>query len=374
MILKKKPLGVYVHVPFCLRKCPYCSFYSTASLSLIPAYVSSLCRQVVSHAQSFDLSNFVVDSIYFGGGTPSLLSSSQFAQIFDTINRVFKMGNNLEISIECNPSSLNLLFLKELKQVGFNRLSVGVQSASDKELRMLGRAHFFEQARCVLSLAGDVGFENLSADLMIGLPGQTLKDLFFSFEQFSLLPLTHLSVYMLKIEKGTPFNLQFSKAELPNDDELANFYERAVYFFNEKGFRQYEISNFAFPGFECYHNLKYWTMQPYFGFGPSAHSYFEGRRWSTESNIELYLTNSFQIQIEPAIVSKKEEWLMLRMRLSLQIKFTELAQRGFKLASFKNKLKQLASSKLVNLTNSGFTLTTKGFLVQNSIVLFLVES
>lgn len=371
--MSKKKLGLYIHVPFCLKKCAYCSFYSLSNLSLIPSYVDCLCEHIEFQARAFNFSNVVVNSIYFGGGTPSLLSGLQLERILSLLFKKFNVAANAEICMECNPSSLSLQFLKELKALSFSRLSIGVQSAVNSQLKFLGRLHSFEQCRQIFDFAVLAGFRNLSADLIIGLPGQTLNDLIYSFEQFSLLPLTHISIYILKIERGTPL-FSANLVNMPSDDELALFYERAVVFFKGKGFVHYEISNFAMPGFECVHNLKYWTLQPYLGFGPSAHSYFNGQRFFVKPSLKLFLAKFFNSQPDVFQVEPCLEWLMLRTRLSRPVFLNELVEQGFEIAHLEPKLQQLARANLIEkVGSSGFVLTARGFLVQNSVVLFLAE-
>lgn len=369
----KKKLGLYVHVPFCLKKCSYCNFYSLPKLNLIPNYIESLCAQIALQKRRFNLTNFEVDSIYFGGGTPSLLKPAQLDRILKAIYKVFNVKAGAEQSVECNPCSLNETFLKNLKLLQFNRLSIGVQSALNSELKLLGRLHSFDQAQQAFNFAVAAGFVNLSADLIIGLPGQTLKDLAHSVQAFSKLPLTHLSAYILKIEPNTPlFSAQ--REDLKSSDELAEFYEFVVSSLKSKGFVHYEISNFALPGLECKHNLKYWNIDDdYLGFGPGAHSKVCGQRFFIEPNLELYLAGNFKTENEPELISKNIEWLMLRTRLSRPVFFDELVDHNFNMADLKPKLNQLAQKALVSLTPSSFAMTTKGFLVQNALILFLTS-
>lgn len=371
--MSKKKLGIYIHVPFCLKKCAYCNFYSSTKLNFIPDYIQNLCEQIELQPQLFDFSNYEVNSIYFGGGTPSLLNSRQIGKVLGKLFATFKVGVEPEISLEGNPSSMDKQFLTELRNLGVNRLSIGVQSAMNAQLQKLGRLHSFERSKQVFDFAVSAGFANLSADLIIGVPGQTSTDLFYSFEQFSQLPLTHISIYILKLERGTPFFLA-NFDNMPSDDEVASYYEQSVDYFTRRGFVHYEISNFAKPGFECVHNLKYWQMQPYLGLGPGAHSYIKGQRFFVEPSLRLFLDKRFTTIKEQALgIEFKLEWLMLRSRLNTPIKLKELEEHGFKADQLEPKLKQLARAKLIELEGAGFKLTTSGFLVQNSIVLLLAN-
>ena len=371
MKVSKKQLGLYLHVPFCLQKCGYCNFYSVTDLTFISRFVDCLCEQISLQKRLFDLMGFEVDSIYFGGGTPSLLNATQFDRILNEIYKTFFVSPVVEVSLECNPCNLTFQFLSDLKLLQFNRLSVGIQSAVDSELRLLGRVHSFYQASRGCSIAFDVGFSNISADLIVGLPGQTFKSLAYSLTSLSKLPLTHLSLYILKIEPGTRFaSTRFFN--LPDNDMQAVFYETASDFFQRKGFSHYEISNFALPDFECVHNLKYWTLQDYLGFGPGAHSFFGNHRFFVKPDMMLFLNHCFDTRLElPFSTITKEEWLMLRLRLKQPVLFSELIDHGFNLSFLKFKLQQLACAHLINLTSTGFYMTSKGFLLQNRVFLFL---
>ncbi|MDE7290101.1 MAG: radical SAM family heme chaperone HemW, partial [Oscillospiraceae bacterium] len=268
--------GLYIHVPFCVRKCRYCDFYSVTDLSLTEAYTKAVLRNVAGISDEFD-------TIYFGGGTPSLLSAEQISKILSAV----KIVPNAEISMECNPNSVTENYLKDIFSIGVNRLSFGVQSFCGTELKMLGRLHTAEEAIASINSAHAVGFENISADIMLAVSGQTKESLLQSLDVLGTLPLTHVSAYMLKVEDGTPLARDEKLlAEIPDDDTTAEMYLLAVKKLESMGFEQYEISNFAKKDFECRHNLKYWHCEEYYGIGPAAHSFVSGERYCCPKSVE----------------------------------------------------------------------------------------
>ncbi len=364
-----KQLGIYIHTPFCVKRCNYCNFFSNTNLNLIDLFIKSLCFEIANF-NLFNLDKYEVNSIYFGGGTPNLIKLKELDKILNVIYSKFKVSSNTECSIELNPNLVSYNYLAGLQSLKFNRLSIGVQSAVDSELKILGRLHNFKQAREAVLLAQRAGFSNLSTDLMVATPSQTESSLMESLVKLTELNVMHISAYQLKIEKGTPF---FNKYDEKSADEVAKFYEIVVNFLRYKNFKNYEISNFAKVGFECVHNLKYWNMEPYLGFGPSSHSYFEGKRFSCESNLELYLKCKFKRVFDFDRFDINLEWLMLRSRLQEPISFTQLAEHGYLNDRFKDRLIKLEKQGLVTIFDKSFKLTSKGFLVQNSILIYLTE-
>ncbi|MFA5658748.1 MAG: radical SAM family heme chaperone HemW, partial [Oscillospiraceae bacterium] len=266
-------VGLYFHIPFCMRKCPYCDFYSLVfSEEMQDEFTAAVVRNILSCGGES------VDTIYFGGGTPSLLSAESYVKIFKAISDNFKLESP-EISLEANPGTIDYNKLKRLRELGFNRISFGVQSLSDNELSALGRIHTSAQAENAVILAKSAGFENISADIILGLIGQDENSLSSTIDRLCSLPVSHISAYMLKIEKNTPFNSPEIIRQLPDDEKTADIYLFAAEKLEKNGFLQYEISNFSKPGLECRHNLKYWRCEEYIGIGPSAHSYFNNKRY-----------------------------------------------------------------------------------------------
>lgn len=270
--------ALYVHVPFCLHKCPYCDFNAYSGLGrLIEPFVEALCREIVSY------SGLHVPTISFGGGTPSLLSGAQLTEVLKSCRSCLDIAPDAEISLEANPGTLDLPLLEAYREAGVNRLSFGAQSFHNNELRWLGRDHTADQTRNAVAVARKAGFENLSLDLIFGLPGQTLHAWEESLVQALSLAPDHLSCYALTVEDHTPLGRRVSsgRTPAPDSDVQADQYELAQDLLDQAGFVHYEISNWARPGYESRHNMTYWRNEPYVGVGPGAHSYFEGRRFST---------------------------------------------------------------------------------------------
>ena len=279
------PLGIYVHIPFCRQKCIYCDFYSLPNRE---EEMDAYCAALETRLLETDFSGCAADTVYFGGGTPSLLDPARLNAVLETVYRACKVVPEAEITLEANPDSAgDRNALRDLRSAGFNRISLGMQSASDAELASLGRVHTMEQVRRAVDAARWAGFDNLSLDLIYGLPGQTVETWRKNLEAaVSLLP-EHLSCYGLKAEKGTP--LYARRDLLPCEEIQAEMYLETVKFLEVNGFLQYEISNFAKPGRESRHNLKYWTLGEYAGFGPGAHSDFRGVRCAWPRDLTEWL-------------------------------------------------------------------------------------
>ncbi|MDP2960909.1 MAG: radical SAM family heme chaperone HemW, partial [candidate division Zixibacteria bacterium] len=280
------PTGIYIHIPFCLSKCPYCDFNSIVYNSeLAEEYVKSLIKEIQLFSQNVN-GKVVAETIYFGGGTPSILKSSQLGDILEKLFTSFGIQADSEMSLEANPGTLTRIKTKELKGLGFNRVSLGAQSFIDEELKTLGRVHTSKQAVKSYKILRDF-FENLNLDLIFGIPGQKLKTWRKSLNMaLKLLP-EHLSTYSLTLEEGTPFYLLWKdkKLSLPEEDSVRKMYLEAIGLLKSQGYRHYELSNFALKGFECRHNLRYWDGTEYIGFGAGAHSYQKGIRWGNIKDI-----------------------------------------------------------------------------------------
>jgi oxygen-independent coproporphyrinogen III oxidase len=283
-------IGIYVHIPFCLQKCAYCDFPSYAGLEdLFSDYTAALCREIAGRGGL--LSNSQVDTVYIGGGTPTLLPTDQLLQILDSLRRNFSLCSEVEISIEANPGTVDQAKLMALRAAGFNRLSLGVQSFSDPVLRQAGRIHSAFDAIKAITVAQASGFANINVDLMYGFPDQTEADFRASIAQAVALEVTHISAYGLKVEEGTPLAAELSAGRvlLPDEDRDLAMYELAVEKLPASGYSRYEISNYAKPEAQCRHNLKYWRYQPYLGFGAAACTFADGRRSTNTKDIEEYL-------------------------------------------------------------------------------------
>lgn len=301
--------GVYIHLPFCLSKCPYCDFYSFregADGVTADAYVNALICEIASEDK------FCADTVYFGGGTPSLLGEKRIYKILNALAP--SLDGECEITLECNPKTVDFNSLKAYRAAGVNRLSVGAQSFCDGELRALGRLHTASEAVNAVTDAHRAGFDNVSLDLMLATPGQTASSLSQSVRTAVSLGVSHVSAYILTIEKNT----RFYKAgvSLPEDDTVAQMYLNTVYGLNAAGIKQYEISNFAAIGFESRHNLKYWRCEEYKGFGASAHSFENGvRRCHSRSAAEYIKTRGRIIKVTDEKAGGFTEYAMLRLRL-----------------------------------------------------------
>lgn len=349
--------GLYIHVPFCVRKCRYCDFYSVTELSLTEDYTRAVVRNIGAVRDTFD-------TVYFGGGTPSLLTAEQLFRILSAA----EICGGAEVSMECNPNSVTDRYLKDIFCAGVNRLSFGVQSFNDTELRSLGRLHTAEEAVAAVYSAERAGFENISADLMLAVGGQTMKGLARSLETAAGLPLKHISAYMLKIEEGTPLSgdAEYYKT-LPSEDDTADMYLYAVEYLADKGFEQYEISNFSKVGFECRHNLKYWRGEEYYGIGPAAHSFVDGERRYCPKNLQSFLTAETQENVFLEYGGDADERAMLTLRLT---------KEGLDLSEYPKAVKPaelLAKNGLLKNENGFLKLTPKGCLVSNAIIASLTE-
>lgn len=283
-------LGLYVHIPFCRQKCLYCDFASYAQTEhLFDAYTTALCQQIA--AQGGMLCKPSVDTVYIGGGTPSILPVPLIEKILAALTANFSIQPAAEISMEANPGTVTQEQLTALKALGINRLSFGVQSFNDKLLTAIGRIHRTVDSISAVEHAFAAGFTNISIDLMYGLPGQTYDGFVSELEQAAALGTSHLSVYGLKLEEGTPLAAAFDNGRLtlPEEADEEAMYDLMTAFLPEKGLLRYEISNFACQGKECRHNLKYWHYEPYLGFGCAAHSFFHGERISQIADLEEYI-------------------------------------------------------------------------------------
>lgn len=362
----KEPVGVYIHVPFCLSKCPYCDFYSVKSdSSLIESYVAAVCRAIKHSGED----GRRVDSIYFGGGTPSLLDKKYLSGILEALDRTFVFAGP-EITLEANPAAALVRGLRGLRSAGFNRISFGVQSAVDAELSALGRLHTAEDARRSILAANDAGFENISADLMLGVPRETGESLKHSIDFLTDLPLSHISAYMLKIEEGTAFAKSGERMLCPDEDSAAEIYLDCVKALEGEGFSQYEISNFAKKGMESLHNLKYWRCEEYLGIGPSAHSFISGRRFYTPRNLKSFIEagNPASLVVSDGDGGGFEEYAMLRLRLCEGLDLTVAAKKfGMDTEKIAKKAAVLERQGLLSLKKNIISLTPKGFLLSNPV-------
>lgn len=364
-------IGLYIHVPFCDGKCAYCSFFSKkAGVTEFDTYTDNLIRMISLWGESV---NLAVDTVYFGGGTPSLLGHERLVRIIGQVYNRFDVTDNAEVTIEVNPTSTSDLDFTELRKAGFNRLSVGLQSANDNELKILGRRHSAGDVEHTVKRAKAAGFDNISLDVMLAVPEQTSDSLDKTLEFCASLGVQHISSYILKVEKGTPFFANRDKLSLFNDDEQAAFYEQSVYKLAQLGYKQYEISNFCISGHESRHNLHYWHDDEYLGLGPSAHSFLDGKRFYYDNSFESFYGNKTVFE---SYGGDSEEYIMLALRLSEGLRFTDYKERfGHDVSdSLIKAAKRLEQNGLCRVTDKAVALTVKGFLVSNSVIAYLIEN
>lgn len=371
-----EPVGLYIHVPFCDGKCPYCDFFSLrGSEKTMDEYTECIIRELKKYKKEYPA--LQADTLYFGGGTPSLLGARRLCRILTVAKEAFGL-ENAEITLEANPDkSLKELF-GQVRQAGVNRISLGLQSADERELHTLGRQHTAQQAAQAVADARDAGIAKVSLDLMLAVPGQTRQSLRNSIRFCLEAGVTHLSAYLLRVEEHTAFWQQRQTLCLPDEEESARLYESACAQLEAGGLRQYEISNFAVPGCESRHNLKYWNLQPYLGFGPAAHSYFLGRRFYRTRSLRAFLNGE-----EPLPETDEEipagsftEYAMLRLRLTEGL--TEAGCRACFGSGIPEEVRRAArryeAAGLTRTGPAGIQLTTQGFLVSSALLAELLFS
>ena len=370
-------LGIYIHIPFCRSKCDYCDFYSLAGQdSDMDAYQKALLVHIKETAPLAQ-----VDTIYFGGGTPSYYGAKRLVEILALLKKQFRVLRDAEITLEANPDSVNAKTLNTLYRAGFNRLSLGVQSACDEQLRCVHRPHTFQQAKDAVAAARKAKFKNLNLDLIYGLPGQDASSWQNTLKEVLALEPDHLSCYGLKVEEGTPLHERVARGEpLPDDDAQADMYLWTVEQLEQAGYPQYEISNFARPGMHSRHNLRYWLTRPYIGFGPGAHSDFGGRRYSFIRDLKGYidgvLTGKSIIDSSDLIPDRERssEYLMLRLRTTLGIEEWEYRRSYFmNFDPIESKLLTYEQHGWAMRDGRRWRLTAKGFLVSNQLIADLLD-
>lgn len=358
-------ISLYIHIPFCKSKCPYCDFYSkTANESDYDQYTDILIDKIKYWSNK---TNKKVSTVYFGGGTPSVLGADRLCNILLEIKKNFCICENAEITSEINPDTGKTIDFKKLYECGFNRISIGLQSAVDKEIEMLGRIHTPNDAKLTVERAKLAGFNNISLDLMMGVPYQTEESLKKSIDFCNECGVTHISSYILKIEENTRFYELKDSLMLADEDEQANLYLYAVNYLEKLGFKQYEISNFAKEGYESKHNSNYWKCNEYIGIGPSAHSFFKGKRFYYGRSIEDFANN---IIIDDGTGGNNEEFIMLSLRIKSGLCFNEYEEKfGRPIPlSLKNKAKLYENAGFMKIDDDRIFFTAKGYLVSNTII------
>lgn len=364
-------IGLYLHIPFCDGKCFYCSFFSQKLDSkAMDAYTDHLKSAIKRYGSRIDRT---VDTVYFGGGTPSLLGTGCLTELLSTVKQAFSVAKDAEITAEVNPSSSDMLDFKAMREAGFNRLSIGLQSANEEELKALGRRHTVADARSTVYAAQSAGFDNISLDVMLAIPHQTADSLRKTLDFCAESHVQHISAYILKIEHETQFYRMREELPLFDEDAQAAIYEEAVRYLEALGYRQYEISNFCLPGRESRHNLKYWHDEEYLGLGPSAHSFLGGKRFYYDNSFDDFYADRLT---DEGSGGDEEEYIMLALRLTEGLRFDTFEKRFAHPVSEKMRIaaKQLEDKGLVILSASSLSLTVKGFLVSNAVIAYLLEN
>jgi len=376
--------GLYIHIPFCISKCGYCDFYSIIDTSLANTFTNALLDEIRLTAYSLKTKE-IFDTIYIGGGTPSLLKPDQISSILETLSDNLTIDDNCEITCEINPGTLDAGELKELLALGINRISIGVQSFNHDELIKLERIHSVDESVNAISDCREVGFENINLDLIFAIPDQTLSKWNYTLKKaLSFLP-EHMSVYNLTYEQGTPFYRKMMDGQIVRADEQKeiSFYTKAHSLLNESGYIHYEVSNYARTESDfSRHNYKYWQHIPYLGFGPSAHSFWENSRWANINSVHEYITKIRKAETPHVFNEKLEkhqlmsEHILLALRtyqgLSL-IDFENLFGMNF-LNKFARETEKLIENKLAIVQEEYFRLTDRGILVCDEILLqFTIE-
>ena len=372
----KTPLGIYIHVPFCRSKCQYCDFYSvtTKEDKWIFGYQDAVCEHIREAGALAP--DYIVDTIYFGGGTPSFFGADGMAAILTAIRKAFTVSHTAEITFEANPDSVSDRLLRRLRSEGFNRVSLGIQCDDDEILKKIGRPHSYAQAVAAVKRIRKFRFKNLSLDLMYGLPGQTLESWERTLKNVLKLQPEHISCYGLKVEEGTPLYEYKDFCNLADDDTQADMYLSAVEILRQHGYRQYEISNFCRKGNVSRHNLKYWNGDPYLGFGPNASSDFGGSRFTIVRDLPAYIEGirtGGQVLSEVQELGSRDragEYIMMRLRTVGGVDPREYEKRFLlPFAPMEKYLQQCKERGFAVKTFDGrWHLTPNGFLISNTII------
>ncbi len=374
--MKARPAGLYIHVPFCLSKCAYCSFYSIKSVNLIPDYLTALKKEINFYSKDFHS----FDTIYLGGGTPSLLSPEQLASIFSAIYKTYKIAADAEITLEANPGDISPEYLKALRSLGINRLNIGIQSFDDKLLQFLGRRHSAKEAIAVIDAARQAGFDNLGIDLIYGVQGRGIKSWKNTLQRAASFSPEHIACYQLSLDKKAPLYKMYSQEgwQLPSEEAGLKLFSTTAEELEKAGYIHYEVSNFASnANLKSRHNMKYWRHVPYLGLGPGAHSFLEQKRWWNKSSVRNYLAEIAQNQmpVEDSEILTLEQLQLEALFLGLRTK------EGIDLQLYKHKyeidllvekkviIKKLLEDKLVSIENGFLSPTRKGLAVADSLAL-----
>lgn len=361
--------GIYIHIPFCFSRCGYCDFYKTTRLDRIEPFFKVLKQEILSYAALFP---HPIETLYFGGGTPSLLKSGMYKELFQILKSHYHFTADVEITIEANPDDLNATYIEDLLDIGFNRISIGIQSFHDTDLQEMGRRHNADQSLKAIHAAYQGGFRNIGMDLIYGLPWSNIAQFKENLDIFKTLPVNHLSAYHLTFEEGTPFHrlLQRGVYSEINDSDSYRQYELLCDYTARQGFEHYEVSNFSKAGFRSKHNSSYWNGVPYIGFGPGSHSYYHGKRRWNKSDLVTYNKGDWSKVSEEELLKKEDvfnEALMLGLRTADGIDLDQL--KSIDVAYFDD-----FSKRIVNWVKKGDVYKDKNKLICTEKSWFIVDS
>ncbi len=368
-------IGIYVHIPFCVSKCAYCDFYSLPSAKvdevLKERYVQALIRQIQTAKNQYG--EQTVDTVFFGGGTPTVLKTEQLLCIITALKTAFDLTRDCEFTVEANPATFDTDKLTALRAAGVNRISLGIQSAQDNELELLGRIHTFAEAKAAFDLTRNCGFDNISVDLMYGTPSQTEQSFLASVGEIIKLNPEHISIYGLQLEEDTPLCKNREHYVFPSEVECISMYSKAISLLNKNGYTRYEISNFSRQGRECKHNLGYWSQGQYIGFGVGAYSYFDNRRFHTEADIDTFCSAEelSQLITVDEVLSEQDkvtEFIMLSLRLAHGFSEKELFDRTRNADFYLHRCEKFLQNGLMERADGRIFFTERGFNVSNAIL------
>lgn len=369
-------LGLYIHIPFCVKKCKYCDFNSfKLNVDEKRKYLNSLKKEMELYKENFE--DKIIDSIFIGGGTPSILNETEIKILFENVKNNFQIKDSAEITMECNPGTLTLNKLKTMKECGVNRLSIGLQAVQNNHLEYIGRVHTYEEFEKNYYQAKEVGFKNINIDLMYALPNQSKEDWFESLKKVVNLNPTHISAYSLILEENTElFNMyENDEFKLLDEDTDIQMYEYTINYLKSNGYEQYEISNYAKKGFECKHNILYWKCEDYIGLGVSSSGFINETRYNNLCDLDKYEKmiysgkNPIEWKEKLSIKDEIEEKIFLGLRMNDGIKFKDFYEKyNFNFEEeYKNEIDKLEKIKLIETTDEGIKLTQKGREISNSV-------
>lgn len=374
---KGNNIGLYIHIPFCRSKCLYCDFYSIPSArpDAIERYVTALCKHIEYMGKAAE--GRAVDSVFMGGGTPTVMTAEQFGKICASLEKAFSFASYCEFTVEANPATFDAEKVKALRLMGVNRFSIGMQSASSEELRLLGRTHRADEVKMAVDAVNRGGIDNFNLDLMYGIPSQTVESFGRTLGFVKSLSPSHVSVYGLQLEEGTPLYNRREKYVFPDEDAERDMNRLAADTLGAVGYNRYEISNYAKDGMECRHNLRYWLREDYIGLGAAAHSFFGGVRYSAPDSVEEYVSavnaeNYRALRLEEQVIEgdeSVEEYIMLRMRLASGISPAEFAaDTGREFAPYEKLMEPFLRSGHIRFSDGRYSFTADGFDVSNYIL------